>query len=162
MIPYVAALACMTIVGRSSDRRLERRYHAAVPLIIGAISLVLLTTTRSSVFFTVALWSVVASSINSLWGPFWSLPNEFLSGFSAATGIALINSIGNVGGFVGPYTLGAITKRTGNFHGGVVFAGISLFVSAMLLLALRKRTEPQPAAGLPISQPAVVPTVEVG
>jgi len=140
MIPYVAALACMTIVGRSSDRRLERRYHAAVPLIIGAISLVLLTTTRSSVFFTIALWSVVASSINCLWGPFWSLPNEFLAGFSAATGIALINSIGNMGGFVGPYTLGAITKRTGSFDGGLVFAGISLFVSAMLLLALRKRT----------------------
>jgi len=140
MIPYVAALACMTIVGRSSDRRLERRYHAAVPLIIGAISLVLLTTTRSSVFFTIALWSVVASSINCLWGPFWSLPNEFLAGFSAATGIALINSIGNMGGFVGPYTLGAITKRTGSFDGGLVFAGISLFVSAMLLLALRKST----------------------
>jgi len=52
----------------------------------------------------------------------------------------LINSIGNMGGFVGPYTLGAITKRTGSFDGGLVFAGISLFVSAMLLLALRKRT----------------------
>ena len=163
MIPYAAALACMTIVGRSSDRRLERRYHAAIPLIIGAVSLVLLSTTKTnSVFVAVVLWSVVASSINCLWGPFWSLPNEFLTGFSAATGIALINSIGNLGGFVGPYTLGAITKRTGSFHGGLVFAGISLFVSAMLLLTLHKRTEPEAAAGLPNPQPAVVPTVDVG
>jgi MFS transporter, ACS family, tartrate transporter len=142
MIPYVVALTAMILVGRSSDRRLERRYHAAIPLIIGAISLILLSTT-SSVFLSVALWSLVASGINSLLGPFWSLPNEFLTGFSAASGIAFINSVGNVGGFVGPYAMGAINKRTGSFYGGLAFAGVSLFISAMLLLALRKRTELQ-------------------
>jgi ACS family tartrate transporter-like MFS transporter len=143
MIPYLVALAAMILVGRSSDRRLERHYHAAVPLIIGAISLALLSTTAtSSVFCSVALWSFVASGINSLWGPFWSLPNEFLTGFSAAAGIALINSIGNLGGFVGPYAMGAISNKTGSFRGGLVFAGVSLFISAMLLIALGKRTVP--------------------
>jgi ACS family tartrate transporter-like MFS transporter len=66
-----------------------------------------------------------------------------LTGFSAAAGIALINSFGNIGGFVGPYVMGAINKQTGSFRGGLVVAGISLFVSAMLILALRKRTGQQ-------------------
>jgi MFS transporter, ACS family, tartrate transporter len=146
MIPYLVALPVMTLVGRSSDRRRERRYHTAIPLMIGAISLVLLGTTASSVFFSVTLWCLVASGVYSLWGPFLSLPNEFLAGFSAAAGIALINSIGNLGGFVGPYAMGAISNKTGSFRGGLVFAGISLFMSALLVLALQKRTEQQPAA----------------
>jgi MFS transporter, ACS family, tartrate transporter len=83
--------------------------------------------------------------IYCLLGPFWSLPNEFLTGFSAAAGIALANSIGNLGGFVGPYAMGAMSRRTGSLHSGLVFAGISLFASAMLILALRKRTEQQVA-----------------
>jgi hypothetical protein len=88
MIPYLVALPVMTLVGRSSDRRFERRYQAAIPLTIGGISLVLLGTAVSSVFLSVTLWCLVASGVYSLWGPFLSLPNEFLGGFSAATGIA--------------------------------------------------------------------------
>lgn len=66
MIPYVAALAAMILVGRSSDRRLERRYHGAIPLTIGALSLVMLSTsTTSSVFLTIALWSLTASAMGS-------------------------------------------------------------------------------------------------
>jgi ACS family tartrate transporter-like MFS transporter len=148
MIPYLAALAIMTLVGRSSDRSLERRYHGAILLVIAAVSLVLLSTTAmSSVFFSVPLWCLVASGIYSLWGPFWSLPSEFLTGFSAAAGIALVNCFGNLGGFVGPYAVGAINRKTGSFKGGLVFAGVSLFVSAMLLIALPRRTEQHMAGG---------------
>jgi ACS family tartrate transporter-like MFS transporter len=163
MIPYLVGLPVMILVGRSSDRRLERRYHAAAPLIIGATSLVLLgTSATSSVFLAVTLWCFVASSIFSLWGPFWSLPNEFLGGFSAAAGIALINSVGNLGSFVGPYAMGAINRRTGSFRGGLVFAGISLFTSAMLILALRKRiaTETSAATTTQIS-PTAVPSADI-
>jgi ACS family tartrate transporter-like MFS transporter len=163
MIPYLVALGVMTVVARSSDRSLERRYHAAVPLIIGATSLVLLTTiVTGSVFISLALWSFVASGIYSLWGPFWSLPNEFLAGFSAAAGIALINCVGNLGGFVGRYAIGVISKKTGSFHGGLVFAGISLFTSAMLLLTLQKRTERQ-ASGVAAKEKsslAAMPTAD--
>jgi ACS family tartrate transporter-like MFS transporter len=144
MIPYLVGLPVMILVGRSSDRRLERRYHAAIPLMIGSASLILLgTTTSGSVFLSVTLWCLVAAGIFSEWGPFWSLPNEFLTGFSAAAGIASINCFGNLGGFVGPYAIGAINRRTGSFRGGLVFAGISLFASAMLILALRKRIAPE-------------------
>jgi MFS transporter, ACS family, tartrate transporter len=146
MIPYLVGLPVMILVARSSDRTLERRFHAAIPAIIGAISLMLLGAMETkSIFFSVALWCFVVSGLYSLLPPFWSLPNEFLTGFSAAAGIALINSIGNLGGFVGPYVMGAISNKTGSFRGGLVFAGVSLFISAMLLLALRKGTKEEAA-----------------
>jgi ACS family tartrate transporter-like MFS transporter len=144
MIPYVAAVPVMILVSRSSDHTLERRYHIAVPQIVGAIALLLLgTVIAHSVLFSVVLWCFVAMGIYCLLGPFWSLPNEFLTGFSAAAGIALVNSIGNLGGFVGPYAMGAMSRRTGSLRGGLVFAGISLFASAMLILAFRRKTAPQ-------------------
>jgi ACS family tartrate transporter-like MFS transporter len=142
MIPYIVALPVMIFVSRNSDRTLERRYHVAIPMIIATAALLgLAETPANSAFSYVALWCLVASGIYCLFGPFWSLPNEFLTGFSAAAGIALISSIGNLGGFIGPYAVGAINQRTGSFRGGLVFAGISLFTSAMLMLALRKSTE---------------------
>jgi len=161
MIPYLVALPGMTLVGQSSDRRLERRYLTAIPLTIGAVSLVLLGTTASSVFFSVTLWCLVASGVYSLFGPFLSLPNEFLAGFSTAAGIAFINSIGNLEGFVGPYAMGVISNKTGSFRGGLVFPGISLFISALLVLALQKRTEQQAAGGTAMQpSPAAMPTAD--
>jgi len=144
MVPYLIGLTAMVLIGHRSDRVLERRYHAAVPAIIGAIFLALVaTTTPNSALFSVILWSFAATGIYGLMGPFWSLPSEFLTGFSAAAGIALINCFGNLGGFVGPYAIGAINKRTGSFRGGLAFLGVSLFTSAMLILALRKKPEKQ-------------------
>jgi ACS family tartrate transporter-like MFS transporter len=141
MIPYVAGVSAMIIVARSSDRVLERRYHAAVPQIVAAIALLLLGTITTPSLLLIVLWCFAAMGIWSYFGPFWSLPNEFLSGSSAVVGIALINSVANIGGFVGPYAIGAINKRTGSFDGGLVLAGISLMVSATLILMLRKRTK---------------------
>jgi ACS family tartrate transporter-like MFS transporter len=70
---------------------------------------------------------------------------------------------GNLGGFVGPYAIGAINRRTGSFRGGLVFVGISLFASAMLILALRKRTEQQAESEVSMvsPSPALMPTAEV-
>jgi MFS transporter, ACS family, tartrate transporter len=140
MVPYLAALAAMILVGRSSDKRLERHYHAAIPLAIGAIAFILLSATPGSpVLLSVVLWCLVASGIESAWSPLWSLPNEFLAGFSAAAGIAFINSVGNLGGFVGPYAIGAMNKTTGTFRGGLLLAGISWSISSILLIAFEKR-----------------------
>lgn len=139
MIPYAVALVAMIILGQSSDRRLERRYHAAVPLIIGGIAFLLLSTASTrSAFLPIALWCLVASGIECAWSPIWSLPNEFLAGYSAAAGIAFINSVGNLGGFVGPYAMGAISRTTGSFRGGLALAGFLWFISAILLIALPK------------------------
>ena len=102
------------------------------------MALALLGTTRSP-FNSVALSCLLAVGLYSVLGPFWALPSEFLTGFSAAAGMALINSVGNLGGFVGPSAVGLITQRTGSFYGGLALAGACLFVSATLALLLPKR-----------------------
>ncbi|GAC1438663.1 MAG: MFS transporter [Terriglobales bacterium] len=140
MIPYLVALIAMVLVSRSSDIKLERRFHRAIPMIIGGIALVLMGRIGSPLL-VVAFLSVAVAGVYSFCGPFFSLPCEFLTGFSAASGIALINSIANLGGFIGPYTIGVISQRTGSLYGGLALAGVSLFISATLMLVLLKRTE---------------------
>ena|SRR5579864_9139978 len=138
MVPYLAGLLAMILVSRSSDRRLERRYHVAIPLIVGGIALMLLGTTNS-IWLSIALWSLVAMGVFSSYGPFWSLPNEFLAGVSAASGIALVTSVGSLGGFVGPYVIGAVANGPGGIYRGLAIAGVSLFVAATLALLLPLR-----------------------
>jgi len=139
MVPHLVGAVAMMLVSRRSDRTRERRYHAAAPLIAGAVALMLLSTTNS-VWVALVLWSVIAAGIYSFLGPFWSVPSEFLSGLSAAAGIALINSIGNLGGFVGPSAIGVLTKQAGGMYAGLRFVGVSLLMSAVLLLLLPRTT----------------------
>jgi MFS transporter, ACS family, tartrate transporter len=146
MVPHLVGLAAMILVSRSSDRKLERRFHAAIPLIAGAVSLMLLSTT-SSVWVALSLWAVIAAGIYSFLGPFWSLPSEFLSGLSAAAGIAFINSIGNLGGFVGPAAIGVLTRQSGGLSTGLLLVGFSLLVSAVLLLLLPKMKRQRDVTG---------------
>jgi MFS transporter, ACS family, tartrate transporter len=137
-IPNLVGLAAMILVSRSSDRKLERRYHVAIPAIVAAGVLVLLGTTRSP-FYSMTLLSFLAAGVYSYSGPFWALPSEFLAGYSAAAGIALVNSVGALGGFVGPYMIGAIAMRTGNLYAGLALAGVPLFLSATFVLLVPKR-----------------------
>ena len=81
----------------------------------------------------------MAAGTYSIAGPFFSLPSEFLTGYAAASGIALINSFGNLGGLVGPYAIGAIQDKTGSLHGGLAFVGVSMIVSAVLLWLLPRK-----------------------
>jgi ACS family tartrate transporter-like MFS transporter len=141
MIPNLLGLIAMIIVSRHSDRTLERRYHMAASVALAGIALLLLGAPHSP-FFTVVLFSAVAAGAYSFLPVFFSMPGEFLTGFSAAAGIALVTSVANLGGFVGPYTVGIIRQQTGNSHYGLICAGLSSLVSAALTLALRKRTLP--------------------
>jgi ACS family tartrate transporter-like MFS transporter len=138
MIINLLGLSVMFFVSRSSDRKLERRWHVAIPLTVGGTALLLLGMPHSAVL-SVAFLSLLAIGVYSALGPFWALPNEFLAGYSAAVGIALINSIGNLGGFVGPYTIGAVSRVTGSIYYGLALSGGALLVSAMLVLLLRKK-----------------------
>jgi MFS transporter, ACS family, tartrate transporter len=137
-IPNLVGLASMILVSRNSDRTLERRYHVAIPATMAGIALVLLGTTRSP-FYSVALLCVLAAGVYSYFSPFWALPSEFLTGYSAAAGIALINSVGNLGGFVGPSAIGFLSHRTGNLYAGLALVGVFLFVSATLVLLLPRK-----------------------
>jgi MFS transporter, ACS family, tartrate transporter len=106
-------------VSRSSDRMLERRYHVAIPAVVAGTALLLLGTAPSPVL-SMALLCLLAVGVYSYLAPFWALPNEFLTGYSAAAGIALVNSVGNLGGFLGPATI----------------AAVPVFVSAILVILL--------------------------
>lgn len=139
MVPYLAGLLGLIAVARSSDRRMERRYHVAIPAAFGGIFLMLLGTTNAA-FPSIALWSLAAMGMLGMISPFWSLPNEFLTGVSAASGIALVTSIGSLGGFVGPSIMGSVAKGSGGIYRGFAVAGGSLLVSATLAVFLPRKS----------------------
>ena len=146
MIPYLAGLLAMIVVARNSDRTLERKFHTAIPLSVAAVALLLLSRVHSA-FGSIALLSMAAAGVYGFFGPYFSLPGQFLSGASAASGIALITSVANLGGFVGPFAVGFISRRTGNLHAGVALAGLSLLVSSALISVLPARSERSPKTG---------------
>ena len=150
MIPNLAALSAMFFVSRSSDRKLERRYHAAIPAIVGGAALLSLRTTQSALI-SVALLSFAAAGVFSFYGPYLALPCEFLTGISAASGIAFINALAHLGGFIGPQAVGWITQKTGSLYNGLALAGVSMFVSAALVLLLPREARAK-RAGPPQEQ----------
>jgi ACS family tartrate transporter-like MFS transporter len=143
-IPYAAAAAGMVLVGRSSDRTGERHIHLALPALAGAIGF-LATTRAGSTGFLIAALSLAAFGVLGWLGPFWALPTAFLREQAAAGGIALINSMGAVGGFVGPYLIGDIKQRTGAFAPGLLVLGASLTAAAAIVLGLRATAMRRPA-----------------
>jgi ACS family tartrate transporter-like MFS transporter len=137
MIPAVVGLVAMILIARSSDRTLERRYHIAIPVTVAAAALMFLRAAHSTAA-VVALLGFAGIGIYGFFGPFWALPNEFLSGVSAAAGLALINASGNLAGFVGPFTIGAISAKTGSVLGGLAVTGASMLAAAMLVVLAPK------------------------
>lgn len=139
MVPYIFGFFAMYLIGRHSDKTGERRYHTVFGMLMGACGLagsVLLADISipvSMLFFTIAVMGVYGS-----FGPFWSIPSSFLTATAAAGAIAMINSIGNLGGFIGPYVMGFIRDATGSFNGGVMFLVVCLLGAAVLLMMVRK------------------------
>src|SRR5205823_4042869 len=91
--------------------------------------------------------SIAAAGVWGTFGPFWAIPPESLSGAAAAAGIALVNSVGNLGGFAGPYLVGLIKQRTGSFENGLLLLSFSLMVAAILALSLRSSARPETSHG---------------
>lgn len=136
-IPYLGAAIGMVLIGMSSDRSGERFLHIAVPCFIAAVgftgSAFLLSPIPGMIALTVAAIGDLGSR-----GPFWALPGRFLAGSASAAGIALINTIGSLGGFVGPYAVGLVKASTGDFTGGLLLLAALLFVGALMTLRLRR------------------------
>jgi MFS family permease len=143
MIPNLLGLIAMILVSHHSDHTVERRCHMATSLAVSGIALLLLGAPRSP-FLSVVLFSAVAIGAYSFLPVFFSVPSEFLSGFSAAAGIALVTSVANLGGFVGPYTVGIVRQKTGNVYTGLICAGVFFLIAASLALALPRRALPGP------------------
>ena len=135
-IPYAAAAVGMVLVGRSSDRTGERHLHLALPALVGALGFIAVTRTGSTGLLIAAL-CLCAFGVLGWLGPFWALPTAFLREQAAAGGIALINSMGAVGGFVGPYLIGDIKERTGEFAPGLLVLAGSLAAAAAIVMGLR-------------------------
>ena len=136
-IPYAAAAVAMVMVGQHSDRNRERCLHIAGSALVGAAGLVATAVFQTPVPGLIAI-SVAAMGIFSAIPVFWSLPTTFLSGTAAAGAIALINSVGNLGGFFGPYLIGCVRDLTGGFTGSLVFIAVLLVGSAVLAVSLRR------------------------
>ncbi len=136
-IPYLAAALCMPLLGRSADRRRERRWHLAVPMALGAVGLLgsaLSGTTHTDL--AIAFLSLAAIGILACAPLFWSLPTTFLHGVSAAAGIAAINAVGNLAGFAAPYLIGAIKDLTQSTNLGLVVIAAFLLVGAVIVIRI--------------------------
>jgi ACS family tartrate transporter-like MFS transporter len=144
-VPYLCAAVGSILVGRHSDRTGERPKHIAYPAFVGAVAFVLAAFAPSPGLALLGL-SVGATGIWCSNAIFWTMPAAILSGVSAAAGFALINSVGNLGGFFGPYLTGWVLAATGKFSLTLVALGIFLALSGAIVL-LVARSVPQAAAG---------------
>ena len=148
-VPATVAVIAMVLWARHSDRTGERTWHVVLACLLAAAGLALAVPAAGVATALVAL-TFVNIGVSSSKPPLWSMPTMFLSGSAAAAGIATINSIGNLGGFVGPAMIGWIKDRTGSFAGGLYFVGLLLLLSAILTLLLARS---QHAAARPVAQP---------
>jgi len=135
-VPSVIAAAGMIFWARSSDRLLERSWHVAIPCLLGCAGMIWAGDAQAA-WAVVAALTVVSFGSNAPKGPIWALPSIFLSGANAAAGIAWINSMGNIGGLVGPWLIGLIKERWGSYTGGLDVVAAMMALSAVLMLALR-------------------------
>lgn len=136
-IPYCVGLVAILLVGWSSDRTQERRWHTALSMLAVSLGLMLAVTLQDHFALSMAMFSLAAAGIYAYLPGFWSLPTSFLSGTPAAAAVGMINSIGNLGGYVGPHVVGYLSTLTQSFFGGVIYLSLSALVAALLVLSIR-------------------------
>ena len=135
-VPYLFAAIAMVLWGRHSDRTGERRWHIALPLFLAAASFAWSAYSGPLVPTMVAL-TLATLGFYAAFGPFWSLPTALLTGAGAAAGIALVNSLGNVAGFAGPYIVGLLKEATGSFSAALLFLAAALALGGLMALTFR-------------------------
>jgi len=143
-VPPTVAVVAMILWARHSDRTGERTWHVVIACLAASLGL-MQAGGATSVVAVIAALSLVNVGISAAKPPLWAMPTLFLSGPAAAVGIATINAIGNLGGFVGPWMIGWIKDRTGSFAGGLMFVAGLLLISAILTLVVARagrRAEP--------------------
>lgn len=134
-IPAVIAVLAMVLWARHSDKMNERPWHIIAACLLAAFGLIFAGTAGTVVTVILAL-TLINCGISASKPPLWSMPTLFLSGPAAAAGIATINSLGNLGGFIGPFTIGLIKESTGSFTWGLWFVAGLLVLSSLIVFLL--------------------------
>lgn len=137
ILPPIGSLVGQIFVGWSSDRMGERRLHTVIPIFAGAAALATAALLNAPpLWLTVGLFILAMTGLKAYLPAFWSLPSLFLTEAAAAGSIGLINSVGNLGGFLGPYVIGKVETVTGSFNNGMLFLATSMAISACIILGL--------------------------
>lgn len=139
VIPFVATTAAMVLVGMHSDRSGERRWHTAAPAFTAAVGLLIAGYGRSPIVVIAGIGLGLAFA-ESMVGPFWAMATSSMAGLSAAAGIAVINSLGNLGGYFGPDIIGIFRSANGGFRGGLLAISGTLVVSGSIALIIGRRS----------------------
>jgi ACS family tartrate transporter-like MFS transporter len=148
IIPAIGALIAQRLIGWNSDRTQERRWHASLPIIIGAAALVLAPDSKGSLWMTITLFTFAMIGMKAYLPAFWALPSVFLTESAAAASIGLINSCGNLGGWVGPSVLGAVKQYSGGYRYGLWFLSVSVTLSALIIAGLGIGARPSEHASI--------------
>lgn len=143
-LPYIAGLLAMLIVGWSSDRTKERRWHTSLSLVVVCLGLLFGALARENVVLAVSMFCVACAGLYSYLPGFWALPGTFLTEAAAAVSIGFINSFGNLGGFFGPYVVGYLDSKTGSFYSGLLYLSCSALVAAFLILMVKHSAKEHP------------------
>jgi MFS transporter, ACS family, tartrate transporter len=147
-IPFTAALVAMVLVGRHSDKTGERKFHVAACALTAAAGLLLAVASQHSIWLLVLSFTLSQMGQRSVMSVFWAIPPIFLGGTGAAAGIALINALGNLGGWAGPSMMGWLRDATGGYVGGLLVLTVVLVAEAVIvsLLHLPRSAVPAPTA----------------
>lgn len=130
-IPFLCAIVVMNLLGHSADRRRERRWHLIVPALAGAIGFAATASFADNTAMSLLFLSLAAAGVLTCAPLFWSLPTAFLSGTAAAAGIAIVNSVGNLAGFVSPYMVGYLKDLTQSTQSGMYVLAALLVLGAV-------------------------------
>jgi MFS transporter, ACS family, tartrate transporter len=139
MIPYLAGLTAMVLNGWHSDHTNERRWHTSGALVLGGTFLVLALLVAPHFWIQVGFLFCSLAFVHAYQPTFWALPTALLGESAAAASIGLINCLGGLGGFVGPYVMGYLVTRTGSFKSGLAWLLVNLFLGGVLVLFVRRQ-----------------------
>jgi D-galactonate transporter len=140
VLPNAVAAVAMVTISRRSDRARERRWHLIVPALVGAAGWIVTVRFGQNTAIALSGMSFAMAGVTTSLAQFWCLPTAILAGAAAATGIALINSIGNLAGFLGPSVIGWLVDRTGSTDAGIYALAGVMAVGSMLVLTIPART----------------------
>jgi MFS transporter, ACS family, tartrate transporter len=146
VLPFLVTTVAMVWVGMLSDHSGERRWHTAIPAFITALALFAAGYANSTVLVIAAL-TIAMAAAESMVGPFWAMATSQVAGASAAAGIAMINSIANLGGYFGPDIIGMFRTANGGFRGGFLAIGATLAVCGVTALIVGRESQNQSAVG---------------